>query len=334
MNIYIFLFVSTLMFKVDMQSGIPSKQATLQVMLYPERYQSEAHWAIYGNGAVRDEDKLIAMAKRLQALGATRLTEKSFGTAAACALYRSCSSVDTALNNTRQLKFIFGQNKAVRLKGPAVYPEAPETLEDTHVDLWQQIQTDGPIVPSKVDAFEMSIIKARVTCRSTKAGCSTPASGGHPQRYNEPLREMRTPRAEFMRPIGRQTTFLEDGSECTVYGEGYPHNPHPPRAGPPNLGMPNVHGFATPLGMPQYQPALQAIMDQAASEGTQASAGGVPAAPPALGAAPVLGLVEAFHKKAKATPAAVSKKVAVKSAKALQVQSHGILFCHTTLNHI
>ena len=218
----------------------------------------------------------------------------------------------------------------MQIRGPDVYPRyprAPETLENTHLALWHQINEDGAIVQSKVAEFDMATIKSTVACRSTKSGSNLPAYGGHRQIHTAPMPKQM---AGLMRPMGRPTNgwayatdglglcermaFLDDGTQCRVFGQGCPENPYaiPPRCGP------------TPLGMPP-------IMDRAASAGTQASAqgsppalGGVPADPPALGdgqaGPPVLG--------------SVLKKVAVKTAKALQVQSHGILFCHTTLNHI
>jgi len=163
----------------------------------------------------------------------------------------------------------------------------------------------------------------------------------------------------------RHNTMLADGSQCTVFGQSRPYA-QPYRTEPQMLQMPNsrpdhANQMAMRLGMPQYQPVQPplrpSIMDHAAYADSQASSqdshpalgdvpaglpalGDVPAGPPALDGAPagppppVLGLVAEFHKKAKAAPAAAPKKVAVKRAKALQVQSHGILFCHTTLNHI
>jgi len=320
------------MFKVVRQSGTEAG-CRRQEMLFPENYQSEAGWAIYGDGDCADDQKLLAMAKRLRALGTTRLSEKSLGNAAMCALYKNGPSSTDALLNTRKLKFfLLSQHQPMQIQGPDVYPRyprAPETLENTHLALWHQIDEDGAIVQSKVAEFDMATIKSTVACRSTKSGSNLPAYGGHRQIHTAPMPKQM---AGLMRPMGRPTT----GSQCTVFGQGCPQNPYaiPPRYEPSMFRMPNMPGFATPLGMPP-------IMDRAASAGTQASAqgspparGGVSAAPPALGDAPVLGLVEEFHKKAKATPAAVPKKVAVKLAKALQVQSHGILFCHTTLNHI
>ena len=329
------MFASTLMFKVVRQSGTEAG-CRRQEMLFPENYQSEAGWAIYGDGDCADDQKLLAMAKRLRALGTTRLSEKSLGNAAMCALYKNGPSSTDALLNTRKLKFfLLSQHQPMQIQGPAVYPRyprAPETLQTTHLALWHQIDEDGAIVQSKVAEFDMATIKSTVACRSTKSGSNLPAYGGHRQIHTAPMPKQM---AGLMRPMGRPTNgwayatdglglcermaFLDDGTQCRVFGQGCPENPYaiPPRC-EPSMFRPNMPGFATPLGMPP-------IMDRAASAGTQASAqegccedgqgfGDGQAGPPVLGS--------------------VLKKVAVKTAKALQVQSHGILFCHTTLNHI
>ena len=351
--------MSTLMFKVAVQCAIPEGACVKQELLFPENYQSEANWAIYQQGEAgdpkADDSKLAAMAKRLKALGATRLTEKSFGVAAACALYKNgVASTEAALNNTRRIKVFFASQEKSSINGPDVYPQAPGTLEHTHTSLWQQICANGPIVESKVDTYDMAITKSTAACRNTKSGCRVQASGGHTHGYTPTMSQAK----DLPLSMRRSLHALGDaGSHCTVFaGHDWRHNPYaqPPPTQPPMFRMPNLHGSTTPLGPPRYQPEVHALMDQAASAGRQASAqgsppavGGLPTDPPAHDAVPAgpagLGLVAESHKQAKAAPAAVPKKaapaavpkkVAVKKAKALHAQSHGLLFCHTTLNHI
>ena len=196
------MFASTLMFKVVRQSGTEAG-CRRQEMLFPENYQSEAGWAIYGDGDCADDQKLLAMAKRLRALGTTRLTEKSLGNAAMCALYKNGPSSTDALINTRKLKFfLLSQHQPMQIQGPDVYPRyprAPETLENTHLALWHQISEDGAIVQSKVAEFDMATIKSTVACRSTKSGSNLPAYGGHRQIHTAPMPKQM---AGLMRPMG------------------------------------------------------------------------------------------------------------------------------------
>ena len=55
-----------------------------------------------------------------------------------------------------------------RQSAPPKFPELHHSRETTHPDLWAQINSNGPIVPSKLCKSQASLTKARAVCRSSK----------------------------------------------------------------------------------------------------------------------------------------------------------------------
>ena len=312
-----------LMFKVLSVVELQELPVVKQELLFPENYQSCANWAIYEQDGP-DDVKLMTMAHRLKALGATRLTERSFANSAACALYQNYfkdhhpAQGDAGLSNTRKLKFFFSQVVTARIKGPDMYPVDPEKLEKLDTTLWLQIREDGAIVkPPKLDESDFAFIKLGGACRSSK-NCANrdgqhtitfaqrmpTASKGNSLRPRPSDRPMPRQMALLMRqhnaPYGRATREEAPMFQMPVHFGSRPEEPL---------------GYATQRGMRLGRPRSEISWDgrDSSSQDSPPALGGEPADRPAIEDVQPdpadHGLSEEPKEKAK-TPAAVPKKEA------------------------
>ena len=138
-------------------------------MTHPENYQTEQCWQVYLTEMSIDK-RLETMAIQLHVCGGHKLTEPSYADATSVAMCTGQCSRDDALAHTRRLKTFFHQiaSHISPAVGPPKFPELHHSLETTHPDLWAQINSNGPIVPSKLCKSQASLTKARAVCRNSK----------------------------------------------------------------------------------------------------------------------------------------------------------------------
>jgi len=229
-------------FKVNMATEACAT-AGKQNMANVEDWQSDGCWTIYNEVASIDT-RLLTMATRLHVCGAVKLSEKSFATSAAVALSKDgVRDPKDALKLTRLLKYYHSRAAhSVYLQGPETFPLVPADLNTTHPAVWEQINAAGCVVPSSLAPHVVSLLKQLQPCRASKDGCR-PC-------WTDPFKKLKIegdvpkPLQGLMEQARRQSTFLEDGSECSF-----------------NFGP----GYRVPIGSPRYSPAevtRKCIMDE------------------------------------------------------------------------
>ena len=154
--------------KVDVSGDTNS--AGKQTMRYPEHYQSDANWLTY-NTEFNKELRLQSMAVRLKACGCLKLTEPSFADAASIALSNTRVSPEELLDGTRTLKKYFSTvpPNMYMHTGPLIFPEDVTVLQASHPALWAQIQTDGAITQSRLQAAHSAIVKSKGIARKSSS---------------------------------------------------------------------------------------------------------------------------------------------------------------------
>ena len=149
--------------------GSPGKKQEIDC---PELWQSRQGWTVYNNRNEPTYTRVHAMASRLKVVGGVRLTEPTFARAAAIVLHADGpQEVPEMLKHTRDLKLQYEcVSSQHQFEGPDKYPTNPMEIQETHPQLWEQISTDGEVVPSGIDAGIAEMLKKLSVCRNSKMG--------------------------------------------------------------------------------------------------------------------------------------------------------------------